>query len=187
MYTVTQRAQKFKQPYGGFIRPSAFETIVLDDGKVLNEKENIPPTLIGIVVDYMTRMMTGTPFVQAFFSSIQGAEIAARYKCKTEKEFLNEIERLASIGKKIQGIDDKSIINACKMVSFDVWKRNAIVAIGMNAGDTEVNADEETTENIRIMVERGIHMWEIYGPVVKSGFTFEPNGYTDIVSTGDGD
>lgn len=39
MYSVTQRAQKFKQPYGGFIRPVEFETVVLDDGKILNDEE----------------------------------------------------------------------------------------------------------------------------------------------------
>ena len=29
--------------------------------------------------------------------------------------------------------------------------------------------------------------WEDYGPIVKDGFTFEPNGYTEIVNSGDGD
>ena len=187
MYSVTQRAQKFKQPYGGFIRPVQFETVVLDDGKILNDGENISPVLIGIVVDYMTRLMTGNPLSEAFFPSIQGAEIATRYKYGTGKEFHNEIEKLAEMYRTIRDLDDQSITIACKMASFDIWRRNYIAAILRDYSYEEVNVDEKTIENIRIMVERGIHMWEIYGPVIESGFTFEPNGYTDIVSTGDGD
>ena len=187
MYSVTQRAKKFKQPYGGFIRPAEFETIALDDGKNLNDEENISPILIGIVVDYMTRLMTGTSVAEAFFPSIQGAEIATQYKYGTGKEFRNEIEKLAKMYCEIRDLDDQSIAVACKMASFDVWKRNRMSAMLMNSSYEEINADRKTIENIRIMVERGIHMWDIYGPVVKSGFTFEPNGYTDIISTGDGD
>lgn len=36
------------------------------------------------------------------------------------------------------------------------------------------------------MVERSLHFLEIYGPKVIDGFTFE-GGYTDTISTGDGD
>ena len=37
------------------------------------------------------------------------------------------------------------------------------------------------------MVQRSVEFWENYGPIVKDGFTFEPNGYTETVNSGDGD
>ena len=46
--------------------------------------------------------------------------------------------------------------------------------------------DSDTIENIVIMVKRSLAFWKEYGPITKDGFTFE-GGYTDIVSSGDGD
>ena len=37
------------------------------------------------------------------------------------------------------------------------------------------------------MVERSIAFWKKYGPITKDGFTFEKNGYTKTVDSGDGD
>lgn len=51
----------------------------------------------------------------------------------------------------------------------------------------DTNPDFETIENIHIMVERGVTFWEKFGPIIEENFTFEPTGYTKIVSAGDGD
>ena len=70
----------------------------------------------------------------------------------------------------------------------------------------EINPNEETVENIQILVSRSISFFDEYGPVVKRGFTFEPidgdedeylmmqltgkgvfGGYTPTISSGDGD
>ena len=37
------------------------------------------------------------------------------------------------------------------------------------------------------MVKRSLAFWKEYGPIIKDGFTFEGGGYTDIVTSGDGD
>ena len=37
------------------------------------------------------------------------------------------------------------------------------------------------------MVKRSVSFWNMYGPIIKDGFTFEPYGYTKTVDTGDGD
>lgn len=50
----------------------------------------------------------------------------------------------------------------------------------------EIKPDSDTIENIVIMVKRSLTFWKEYGPITKDGFTFE-GGYTDIVSSGDGD
>ncbi len=86
----------------------------------------------------------------------------------------------------MEGIDDKSIINACLIVEYDVWERNEFAAMEMQEKDPVI-PDQNTIENIRIMVQRSTSFFEQYGPVIKEGFTFEPNGYSDVVVNGDGD
>ena len=49
-----------------------------------------------------------------------------------------------------------------------------------------IEPDTNTIANIRVMINRSLKFIEKYGPVVMDGFTFE-GGYTDLVSSGDGD
>lgn len=105
----------------------------------------------------------------------------------------------------ITGLNDKSIINACKLVTFDVWLRNTQEAI-LAKPYSATNPDKATIENVRILVERGITFFEKYGTITQDGFSFEPpnqtkdmfieflegkiknfGGYTLIVDSGDGD
>ena len=57
----------------------------------------------------------------------------------------------------------------------------------MAKGADETNPDNATVKNIKILVQRSLKFWEDYGPIGKDGFTFEPNGYTETVNSGDGD
>ena len=83
----------------------------------------------------------------------------------------------------IKGLDEKSVINACKLVGYEVCYR---------AGPSRykpienINPDNNTIENIVTMVNRSIEFWKAYGPVIKSGFTFE-GAYTEMVVVGEGD
>ena len=54
-------------------------------------------------------------------------------------------------------------------------------------GAVDTNPDSQTIENIRIMVNRSLEFWQKYGPVTVDGFTFEDEGYTETVDSGDGD
>lgn len=56
MYSVTKRISMVKQPYGGYLNKKQFDVTAIDDGKILNEVENIHASLIGLVVDYLTRL-----------------------------------------------------------------------------------------------------------------------------------
>ena len=85
--------------------------------------------------------------------------------------------------KGIKGLDNESISNACKLVGYDVCFRAGV--IGYKPVE-ETKPDSDTIENIVIMVKRSLAFWKEYGPITKDGFTFE-GGYTDIVSSGDGD
>lgn len=181
MSSVTQRIKAIKQPRGGYVKPSQFTIQKIEDGQTLNENENVHASVIGMVVDYLTRFVMGSDVDEAFGISYLGAKISdhilgRRSAVKTAKRLLSGIK----------GLDNNSIINACKIVTYDVWYRNPMNAI-LAKGVEETNPDIETIENIRIMVERSIKFWNQFGPVTESGFSFEPNGYTDTVDEGDGD
>lgn len=180
MSSVTVRISQIKQPRGGYIKPSMFVETTFTDGNLLFEEENIHATLIGMAVDYLTRYMSGTDLEEAFKISLIGAQ---RATLLGNKRAPKEAENLL---KGISGLDDNSVINACKLVTFDVWLRNPMGA--MLAKDyTKINPDSQTKSNIRIMVERGINFWKQDGPVIVDGFTFEPKGYTVVIDSGDGD
>ena len=77
----------------------------------------------------------------------------------------------------------QSSLLAC---TYDVWLRNPIGAM-LAKGPEETTPDNITIKNIRAMVNRSLEFWKIYGPVTIDGFTFETDGYTDVVNSGDGD
>ena len=90
---------------------------------------------------------------------------------------------MADLLYEVTGLDDKSIINMCRAVPFDVYYR-AGVAPSFDPFLLEV--DQSTIDNIRIMVERTISFFENNGSITVFGPTF-PGSYTDKVLTGDGD
>lgn len=170
--SVTQRIKKIKQPRGGYINPKSMEIISLGKGiEELNPEENIHASLIGLVVDYMTRYMSGSTTQEAFKISLIGAGLIK--KESAAKKLL----------KMIKGLDDTSITAAIKLSGFDVCYRAGVMGY---KPIEEINPDEATIDNIRIMVNRALHFLNAYGPKVLDGFTFE-GGYTKTVSAGDGD
>ena len=180
MSSVTARISEIKQPRGGYIKPSSFTTTIFNDGNTLFEQENVHATIIGLAVDYLTRFMSGTDLLDSFKISLIGANKAVFLG---NKSAIKNAEKLL---KGISGLDNNSIINACKLVTFDVWHRNLKGAM-MAKDFSETNPDEDTINNIRIMVERSLSFWDNYGPITVAGFTFEEEGYTEIVNSGDGD
>lgn len=181
MPSVTQRINEVKQPRGGYIKPSKFEVTAIVSTTALNAIENVPPTIIGLAVDYMTRFMLGTPVSKVFEVSIVGAEIAE------QNGIANAFNKAVKLAKSIEGTDRQSIINVCKLVTFDVWFRNSTFALCSKTNCDDVMPDDATIENIRIMVERSLAFFDSYGAVIESSFTFGTDGYTETVSSGDGD
>ncbi|SIS75436.1 hypothetical protein [Salimicrobium salexigens] len=171
MVSVTQRISEIRQPRGGYVNPGEFAVTSLPDECDLKEKENLHPSLTGLAVDYLTRCKTGTPAEEVFSISLLGA---AR---------IREKERAANLVKGINGTDDTSVINACKLSGYDV-----IVRAGVQGYKPVrlIEPDKDTIGNIRVMVQRALTFFDIYGPVVKDGFTFQ-GGYTDLIHSGDGD
>lgn len=178
MFSVTGVANNYKQPRGGYLSIKQFNKIVVDDGNTLYESENIHATLVGLVVDYLTRLNLGNKAEDVFSVSLRGASKLDNYNgdCISSSN-------AKSLLSNIKGIDTESIISACKLVGYDTVARS-----GVNGYKpvSEIEPDENTIKNIEIMVKRSLSFFNKYGPVVSSGFNFE-GGYTRIVSSGDGD
>ena len=180
MTSVVQRINQIKQPYGGYLRPSSFKTIQFQDESCLNKTENIHPTLIGLVVDYLTRFMISKDATSAFQISLIGAKVAQTYFNQLDAELI-----AVHLLQNITGLDDLSIVSSAKLVTFDVWYRNPDAAL-YSKSYYEVNPDAATIENIKIMVNRSLAFWQSYGPITSDGFTLE-GGYTSLINSGDGD
>lgn len=183
MFSVTKRIDMIKQPYGGYLNKKQFDIHVIATDDQLNEVENIHASLVGLAVDYLTRFMMGVPPKEAFRISLEGAmRLNMFVNNKTDKKqrvFENALTLLGGI----KGLDSDSVINACKLVGYDVCLRAGI--LGYKPVE-DINPDNNTIENIIIMVNRSLSFWNQYGPIIMEGFNFE-GGYTDIVSSGDGD
>ncbi|MCM3324745.1 hypothetical protein [Cytobacillus kochii] len=108
MVSVTKRVKEFKQPRGGYIKPKDMTVLEFVDGKTLHEDENIHTSLIGMAIDYLSRFSFGTLLEDAFRISIHGAIK------------VNEFYYAEELLKGVKGLDDASIVNACKLVGYDV-------------------------------------------------------------------
>ena len=170
--SVTQRIKVVTQPKGGYINPKELNTISLGEGiDKLNPIESITPGLVGIAVDYLTRFMLGAKIEDAFYISIEGSKI------------VNEEKKARKLAKHIKGLDEKSVLNAVKLVGYDVCFRAGVKAF---RPIDNIEPDSKTIENIITMVNRSLEFFKQYGPKVLDGFTFT-GGYTKTVSAGDGD
>ena len=170
--SVTQRVKSVEQPRGGYIKPSDFEENVLGDcDESIFDCINVHASLIGMAVDYLSRFMISKDLVESFKISIFGA-------INIKKE-----EDAAILLNNVTGLDDTSIFNAIKLTCFDVVLRAGV----QNYIPVEsINPNKQSIAATRILVERTLKFFDIYGPIVSDGFTFE-GGYTDVISTGDGD
>ena len=141
MYSVSQRTKSYKQPYGGYLPIKNFEVIQLESENDLLEGETLNPSIIGMAVDYLTRIMSGTQVNEAFKISLIGAER------------IDDSNKATRLAEKIVGLDDKSIINACKLVGYD-----CIVRAGSQTYKNvdEINPNSTDIHNIKLMVERSL-------------------------------
>lgn len=149
------------------------------DGKnILDKEENVHGSLIGSFVDYFTRFLIIGNKKDAFHIPLRGAE-----SCALNKIDPNAVEKSQTLLKNIQNLDEKSVINGLKLVGFDVCYRTD----GLRYKPIEeINPNQQTINNILIMVERSLSFWNDYGPITTNGFRFK-GGYTNMISSGDGD
>ena len=208
-YTVSRRANTYKQPRGGFIKFKSFNQIRFEGNAELLSPvlEPANPSIVGLAVDYLTRYMLGVPKEEAFKISLRGVEIAQKMEDQQEKRYYNSLSvfqkmkykfknrkkdnanRIINMGNKmlsqINGLDIDSIQSVCELVTFDVFYRNPMHA-RITCYDMSTFVEENECINIRTMVQRSLKFFEEYGPVTATDFTFD-GGYTSTVFNGDGD
>ena len=199
MASVTQRISMIKQPWGGYIRPSSFETIPYNDNAKLNETENVSGNIIGMTVEYLTKLILGVDFEKAFQTSLAGLhEVSPFVSYESLKPIYDSLTE-------IKGNDATSIKSACNLVAYDIFGRSPELAL-YSDGIKKIDPDFDTIENIKVFIDRSISFFQIYGPVSQYGFGFLPpncsekdvskwmkkrkgnlGGYTPVVDSGDGD
>ena len=172
MVNVTAVSRSYQQPYGGFLKPKDFKKEVFDDGKKLNEVESIAPGLVGLAVEYLTKLEYGYKAKDIFSISLRGAFFAGHEK--NAQELLYRIKK---------GLDSVSIATACELVSFDT-----ILRAGPHTYRPVSHKDinEQTIENVRLLVQRAIKFFNDNGPIINTGTTFE-GGYSQKINSGDCD
>lgn len=202
MPSVTKRIAEIKQPYGGYVKVKSLQQTQLSDGIDLFQKENVSAAIVGTVVDYMSRLMTGDKVAQAFSVSMSGYKnriqmLSYQYGSPSkvlEADIKHKVD-IMSLLAKVRGLDDESIISACQVVTYDVWMRNMMDAMACINTPMPI-PDASTISNIRTMIHRSYAFFNEYGPVTSSGFVFAEHdengnvvksGYTETVNSGDGD
>lgn len=216
MVSVTQRITRYNsevgQPRGGLIHPSMLTRAVIDDehGVLDYRIENLHASVIGIAVDYLSRLTRvrtvrdefSDSVRQVFRVSLRGAErvdavypgfgvaAAAQEAVASIRSFETERGRVMAV------IDEGTVRAACQLAGYDVGGRNDPRLWSPEHGAAGIVPNEMTITHVASMLARTQAFFAEYGPVTKDGFVFadpvryllgEPGGYTDLVDSGDGD
>ncbi len=174
MYSVTQRIRTVSQPRGGYLPVCSLEKRYYRDGNTIDTTSpfyQAYSSAQGTAVDYLTRFMCGFPAEKAFQVPIIGAMR------------VNDSDKAKALLETIKGLDFESIIAACKLTGYDVALRRGPQYY---AGIDWISPDQTIVNNISIMVKRSMKFLQKHGKVKDAGFTFG-DGYTSLVSSGDGD
>lgn len=171
MYSVTQRVGMTQQPKGGYLPVYLFNELQFWDENEIVEVTSGVKSIQGMAVDYLTRFMLGQPRQKAFEISLIGAQM------------VSDTETAKNLLQNINGLDERSIACACKLVGYDAAYRRGTYAF--TSIDSQ-SISPELISNIHIMVNRSLSFFKKYGPTIKCGFTLD-GGYNGIISRGDGD
>lgn len=66
MSSISRIAKEAKQPRGGYVKLEEFHEQSFDDGMCVVGAFSISPSIVGLAVDYLTRMMLGASAEEAF-------------------------------------------------------------------------------------------------------------------------
>lgn len=171
MMSVTQRIRTVSQPRNGYLKIEQFKVEKYFDDIELDEIPTNYKSSQGLVVDYMVRYLSGFPKSEAFKISLLGAQN------------VSESERAEELLKNINGLNEESIYFAYQVVEFDVAYRRGPSYYVHNRTTTP---NQEVIRNTIQLIKRTLAVFNSYGPITKTGFTFA-GGYNEIISSGDGD
>lgn len=178
MPSVTQIVGTAHQPRKGYLPLSKFDGIEITDDRTVVGNYNVHPSIVGLAVDYGTRLMQGAPPREVFDVALRGASLVNA--SQVAEELLSELKENYSIE---DGINPRGIAIVCKLSGFDAAFRAGYKAY---KPVSEIGPDDQTIEDIQTLIARTVEFFEEFGPVVDSGFTFS-GGYSDNIDAGDAD
>lgn len=164
MSSIINVTRKIKcAPYKDYVLPAQFQTESLQDNYCLmpGEDANYAP-YTGMATDYLTRYLLFGSKKKAFEISGKGAFLASFFLDVNGAMNIYE-ELLKDITK---SLDRQSIINACKIVSFDTYYRNPRAYV---PSIEDINPDDATINNIPVFVKRAVQFFSDHGPVTDTG------------------
>lgn len=178
MLSVTQRIKYVSQPKNGYIPKGLFQKDIYIDDEEIADIESAYTSIQGMAVDYLTRFILSGNREEAFDISRRGA-------LKIDEFFGKSLEtkRFNRLLSQIKGLDDDSIIATCRIVAYDSAFRTGRPYI-QRIERKDITG--ELIQNIRVLVSRTLRFFDRIDSIVMNGFSFE-GGYTDLVSSGDGD
>ncbi|QMT98785.1 hypothetical protein H3143_01470 [Mycoplasma tullyi] len=171
--SVTTVIRYTTQPKGGYLPFKMFKEHSLVPDEFLSHKlENIHPTLMGLVVDYLTRYMLSSDPNGSFKISLMGAIL------------INQLDDFWYLLDQInESLDDDVIIAAIRLTTFDHYYRQGITEYEdpfiLDPNDISIN-------HVREMVNRSLNFINSQKELVSYGTTFE-KGLTDKIISGDCD
>ena len=174
MASINGRANKVKQPRGGYINPRMFHGVRMNEDFLITDNWNIHKSLVNNAVDGLTKVVLGTNPQIVFKEELSALKVAEDSKIVNNDDFSNICE--------ITGINKVSIINACKLVAFGIWGKNAA---STTIAPRVLIPSADTIMDISKMVKRNIKMFDKCKGVLANSFTFG-DGYTKLVDNGYG-
>lgn len=163
----------YPQPTGGLLDPATaarrFHPDLLPPFE--RRQENVSPALVGLAVDYLTRLSQGAPPEKAFEVSLRGASI------------VGVPERAEELLGQVAAGGPTAVAPALRLASYDRAYRSGLATF---IGECQ-EPNAAVVGNVCAMVSYMKRFFDVYGPVVVDGPTFEGGGYTDCVCTGDAD
>lgn len=176
--SVTGILANIKQPRGGYLPLSNFDIEShCDDLRVVGDY-NIAPSLVGLAVDYGTRIALGNDPEETFEVATVGAGMVGA--SDVAESLIADIDAAALESGEI---DEKSVVSLCKLSGFDSAFRAGASAY---RPVSEINPDRQTIADIGNLILRTKAFFDASAEPVIAGFTFE-GAYTDDAGASDGD
>lgn len=176
--SVTAILGALKQPKGGFLPLKDFDSKTYPDNLTVVGEYGIHPSLVGLAVDYGTRIALGDDVEKAFGIALVGAGMVGA--TKEAEELLAQIDPVAL---RSSNSDEQSIVALCKLSGFDSAFRAGAKAY---KPVSEINPDAQTIADIGNLILRTKAFFDASAEAVIAGFTFE-GAYTDDAGASDGD
>lgn len=176
--SVTGILANTKQPRGGYLPLSNFDMESHCDNLRVVGDYNIAPSLVGLAVDYGTRIALGSDPEETFEVATVGAGMVGA--SDVAESLIADID---AAGLKSGEIDEKSVVSLCKLSGFDSAFRAGASAY---RPVSEINPDRQTIADIGNLILRTKAFFDASAEPVIAGFTFE-GAYTDDAGASDGD